>query len=68
MGEEAYGGDLFAFTVNAIAEILLDTAHCDHGVVAKGLDYLQGREKAILVDAAQNYVQLVASFFKNLRA
>jgi hypothetical protein len=63
-----YRGDLFAFTVDVVAEILLHAAHCDNGVVAQSLYDLEGREKAVLVDAAKDYVQLVACFFENLGA
>lgn len=38
----AYGFDLLVFAGDVVPEVLLESAHRDHGVVADSLDYLQG--------------------------
>lgn len=52
----AYGFDLLVFAGDVVAEVLLQPAHCHYGVVADSLNHLQGGEKAVSLDALQNFV------------
>lgn len=46
-----YRSNFFALPVDIITEILLDTTHRYHCVVAQGLNDLEWGEKTVLVDS-----------------
>lgn len=54
--DRAYGFDLLVFAGDIVAEVFLESAHCDHRVVADSLDHLQGGKKAVIMNALQNLV------------
>lgn len=62
----AYGFNLLVFAGDVVAEVLLQSAHCDHGVVADSLDHLQGGKETVLMNALQNLVQFIACFLQDL--